>query len=97
MLFKFLDNENNIDIKLNRIFDEIDLYINYEEWDIIKDILDNINLIKYDEYILVAFLTITFSSSEKLGISRKNFYNKVKEEFKNRKIKDYKKALEGLE
>lgn len=96
-LFDYLDSNVSIDNKLDRIFYKFDLLITYEQWDIIKDIIDNVEITKYNEYILIAFLTTTLSCSEKLGISRKNFYNKIEEEFKNRNIKDYKKLLEGLE
>lgn len=104
-LFNYLNSDASKKDKLNRIINDIDILIEYKSWYILEDIWKNIDLKKYDKEIYVALLKRTMSSSNiyhlsnraYLAISRKDFYNKVKDEFKNRKIKNYKKLLQSLE
>lgn len=104
-LFNYLNSDASKKDKLNRIIDNITILIEYKGWYTLEQILKNIDLKKYDKEIYITILKETMSSAKIfylsnrvfLAISRKDFYNRVEKEFKNKKIKNYKKSLEGLE
>lgn len=88
--------ESSTDFQLDYIFEYFDNLIEAQEFSLCRKILSKVDVENYSEYILIAFLTATYSSASEIGIERKLFYERVKEELKRKKIPNYIKAIEGL-
>lgn len=93
---KILERQN-IDLAVDFIFEELNSKLKQGMFELCKKILLRINLKELSEDSLLSFLTITFSASPILKDSRKSYFYKVKEEFKQRKIKNHEKILYGLQ
>lgn len=90
-----LCNENEINASLDLLYNTIDDWCLDGEFRKVDDLMYEMDIEKFPDYILIGVLAITFPFYSQLEL-RRFFYGKVFMEFKLRKIDNVKELLNGL-